>query len=615
MGVFDVLRVIWKSVRPQKWLFFILLVIFVCVEIISAVLVPLYYKEFFDILTGTAERSVAVSALLAVVVTIGLLNALRWCIRRMGDFSITKLETQTMARLRQKSFEYLIQHSYGFFANNFTGSLVQRVSRFARSFERLMDTLVFNLIPLCVTVIAAIVVTWHAEPVLSYIIAGWIALFALCNFVFSRWRIKYSVKVAEADSKTTGTLADIISNQNAVSLFAAFAEERSRFKDVTEAQATITRFTWNLGHTFDAIQALLIFVAEFMLFYWGIFLWGTGAISVGTFVLVQVYVFRLTDKLWDFGRIVRTLHEVFADSKEMVEIMALPHEIQDTPNAVPLSVSKGGIAFNAVVFNFQKTRTVINNVSLKIPGGQKVALVGPSGAGKTTMVKLLLRLHDVTEGAILIDGQDIGRVTLDSLHRSVAMVPQDPILFHRTLLENIRYGRPEASDREVMQAARRAHCDEFIDVLPEGYETYVGERGIKLSGGERQRIAIARAILKNAPILVLDEATSSLDSHSEMLIQDALNTLIEGKTVIVIAHRLSTIRKMDRIIVMDAGSICEDGTHDELLKNEKSLYRKLWELQAGGFVATESSDGEAPELFLDADEETERNDTMGSIEK
>jgi ABC-type multidrug transport system fused ATPase/permease subunit len=227
---------------------------------------------------------------------------------------------------------------------------------------------------------------------------------------------------------------------------------------------------------------------------------------------------------------------------------------------------------------------------LEIPGGQKVALVGPSGAGKTTFVRLLLRLFDVKGGSITVDGQDISDATLDSLHRAIALVPQDPVLFHRTLLENIRYGRSDATDEEVYEAARLAHCDEFIDAFPEKYATYVGERGVKLSGGERQRIAIARAILKDAPILILDEATSSLDSRSEFLIQDALDSLMKGKTAIVIAHRLSTIRKMDRILVIEGGAIKEDGSHDELLKKPESLYRKLWELQAGGFMLDENSE-------------------------
>jgi len=584
VGVFHILSAMWQGLRPQKWTLALGLAAFLIDQTIRATAVPLLYKDFFDELSSPENPETLAPILVGIVITIAGWNFTRLLSRRVGDFSIALIEANTMARLRQGAFDYLIRHSHGFFANNFTGSLVQRVSRFARGLERLIDTLAFNLIPLAVTIIAAVAVTWNEERLLAYVILIWVTLFLVANFFFSVWRVKYNIRVAEADSKTTGTLADILANQNAVALFAAFPGESSRFKDVTNAQAKITKFTWNLGNIFDGVQALLIFAAEFAIFYYGVQLWAAGEVTVGVLVLAQVYVLQLSTQLWDFGRIIRTLYEVFADSKEMVEIMKLPHEVADIPTARTLAVPEGKIEFTDVTFNFEQTRTVLDRMNVTIKGGEKVALVGPSGAGKTTFVRLLLRLFDVTGGHIRIDGQDIREATLETLHKNIAMVPQDPVLFHRTLLENIRYGRPTASDEEVYHAAKLSHCDEFIQALPGKYQTYVGERGVKLSGGERQRIAIARAILKNAPILVLDEATSSLDSHSEFLIQDALDTLMEGKTAIVIAHRLSTIRKMDRILVIDNGVITEDGSHEELLKNEKSLYRKLWELQAGGFI-------------------------------
>lgn len=590
VGVLDILRAMWAGIRPQEWLFFVGVSAFLIDQTLRAAAVPLYYKQLFDTLTAPGENIQSlIPALLGIVLTIAGFNLARLILRRVGDFSVSSLEAQTMARLRQTAFDYLIHHSHGFFGNNFTGSLVQRISRFARGLERLIDTIAFNLIPLFVTIVSAIIVTWNTEKTLSYIIIIWVSVFLVCNLVFSLWRLKYNIKSAEADSKTTGTLADIIANHTEVSLFAAFPFESKNVKKVTRDQANITQFTWNLGNAFDAVQAFLIFLAEFLIFYYGVKLWGQGIVTVGTLVLAQVYVLQLSNQLWDFGRIVRTLYEVFADSKEMVEIMALPHEVKDIQNARTLKVTAGLIEFKDVTFTFEQTRTVLEHVNLSIGGGQKVAFVGPSGAGKTTFVRLLLRLYDVSGGGIFIDGQNTREVTLESLHTNIAMVPQDPILFHRTLLENIRYGRPSATDAEVKEAARLAHCDEFISSFPEGYETYVGERGVKLSGGERQRVAIARAILKNAPILILDEATSSLDSHSELLIQDALENLMKGKTTIVIAHRLSTIRKMDRIIVVDNGAVSEDGSHDELLKNPNSLYRKLWELQAGGFMLEEET--------------------------
>jgi ATP-binding cassette subfamily B protein len=268
----------------------------------------------------------------------------------------------------------------------------------------------------------------------------------------------------------------------------------------------------------------------------------------------------------------------------MVEILHLPHEIKNIKGAQELLVPQGAIEFRDVVFGFSENRQVFKGLNLSIKPGEKVAIIGSSGAGKSTLVKLLLRLHDIQGGEILIDGKNIAKVTQESLRENVSLVPQDPALFHRTLMENIRYGKRDASDAEVLEASKMAHCDVFIQDFPYQYETFVGERGVKLSGGERQRVAIARALLKNAPILVLDEATSSLDSHSESLIQDALHTLMKGKTTIVIAHRLSTIRKMDRIIVLGKEGIVEEGSHDELLTKEGGTYAKLWNLQAGGFV-------------------------------
>lgn len=589
IGILDVLKAFWKALRPQKWAFFFTIFAFLTASIIS-ISIPLAYKKFFDILAINAEKSILVPKLVEIIFLVFVLHAVIWVLMRAAMFTLNNLESRTMARIRQMSFDYMIRHSYAFFANNFTGSLIQRVGRFSRSFERLYDMLVFNVIPLTVNVVGAIIIVYFQEPIISYIILVWILVIFVFNFFFQRWKLQFDVIATTADSTTSAVLSDSISNQNTIMSFSGFHNESVNFRNVTMDQSNKQIYAWNLGIMKDAVQAGLVVLIEFVIFYYAIEFWEKNLLSVGTFVLIQVYLLSLSQRLWDFGRIIRSIYESFADSKEMVEILMTPYGVKDSGNAIEMNVGKGEIEFQNVSFSFNENKTVIDNLNLKINQGEKIALIGPSGAGKSTVVKLLLRMYDVQSGSILIDGQNIANVFQDSLRKNISMVPQDPILFHRTLMENIRYGNPDATDEEVITASKLAHCDEFIKELPQKYETLVGERGIKLSGGERQRVAIARAILKNAPILVLDEATSSLDSNSESLIQDALDKLMHGKTSIVIAHRLSTIRKMDRIIVIDGGKIIEDGSHDELLQNKDSLYKRLWDLQAGGFLVEEAEE-------------------------
>ncbi|HBB44446.1 MAG: ABC transporter related protein [Parcubacteria group bacterium GW2011_GWA1_44_13] len=548
------------------------------------IVTPLYYKKFFDALTSSQSKAELVPQLIHYILVVLALNAAAWVCWRVGSYAIARVEALSMATLRQQAYDRLLYHSYSFFTDNFAGALVQRVGRYARAFERLTDRITWDIIPLIVRISGAVIITAYIFPMLAVIIFAWVVLYMVVNYFYSKWRLKYNLEMVQADSRTTAVLADAITNQNNIDIFSQHSNEQKYFKDVTEDQSKITLRNWTVGQGLDAIQAALIFLIEFAIFYVTIRYWEQGLVTVGTFILVQLYVLGLGRRLWDFGRIIRDFYEGFADAKEMVEIMNLPYEIKDVPTATPLNVSGGEVVFRNVTFAFNQTREVLKNINFTIKAGEKIAIVGPSGAGKTTFVRLLLRFYDVTSGKILIDGQDIRHATLKTLRNNVSLVPQDPLLFHRTIMENIRYGKPSATEAEVVEAARLAHCDEFINVLPNKYETYVGERGIKLSGGERQRVAIARAILKNAPILVLDEATSSLDSHSEALIQDALDTLMKGKTVVVVAHRLSTIRKMDRIIVLKDGTIIEEGTHDALTNQSGSLYSKLWDLQAGGFL-------------------------------
>ncbi|MCX6787176.1 MAG: ABC transporter ATP-binding protein, partial [Candidatus Kaiserbacteria bacterium] len=388
----------------------------------------------------------------------------------------------------------------------------------------------------------------------------------------------------EEDSNITGYLSDAMVNHSTITSFASARYEDSRFATIVARWYTATRRVWNVDVWINSVQGLFAIGIEVTLLAGAVLLWQRGVVTVGDFVLIQVYIIGLMDQIWGIGNNMRQLYDAFADATEMLDILELPQAIQDAPDAKPLRVTEGAISFENVRFEYHDSQAVLKDFTLAVAPHEKVALIGSSGAGKTTIAKLLLRLYEVSGGTISIDGQNIAHVTQESLREAIAFVSQEPILFHRSLMDNIRYGKHDATDEEVIEAAKQAHCYEFISRYTEGFNTMVGERGVKLSGGERQRVAIARAILKNAPILVLDEATSSLDSESERFIQETLARLMEGKTVIAIAHRLSTVMHMDRLIVMEHGSVVLSGTHEELLAQGSNLYKKLWEIQAGGFI-------------------------------
>ena len=575
-----VLKYFWQVVKRYKVSFFSVTIFTILASSLD-VYIPLQFLKLWKVLS-TNDFSLVKDAQY-IVIFILILGFLRWGLRRVIGFCNAYFDANTMAGLREQAFSCMIGHSHSFFANNFGGSLTQKINKYARAFEKLTDKMVSEGLPLVVRSIGTVIAIYTLDHKYAYILSAFCVVFIITALVYTRFKLKYDILAALSDTKTTGAFADSIGNHSSIQLFTGHAYESSRVGEVVQDQKKKTVLNWFLWEGLSSIQSFYSLAIEFIIFWVAIGDWKLGLISVPIIILLQNYLIRLIENLWGFAGIVRTYYDSFSDAQEMALILDKPFEIKDSIET-KLTKVKGEIIFNNVTYVYENNNIkVLDNFSMTISSGHKVAIVGSSGAGKTTFLRLLMRLFNITSGEITIDGVDISKISQENLRESISFVPQDPVLFHRTLMENIRYGRRNASDEEVLNAAHLAHCDDFIDALPNGYDTYVGERGVKLSGGERQRVAIARAILKDAPILILDEATSSLDSHSESLIQDALQKLIKGKTTIVIAHRLSTIRQMDRIIVLEKGKILEDGTHEELSKKENGLYKKLWDLQAGGF--------------------------------
>lgn len=581
------LKIYWRHVRVY-WPYLIFWDLGIMAAIGGDIVSPLVYKRFFDLLAVDPLHASARGTLPQIYHTIFLIAisvAVTWAGWRTILLTANHFENLTMRDLTNDCFAYLQQHSHRFFTDSFAGALVKRVNRFAASFEVIADQCSFSTGQTAIRLVLVTAVVFWRSRQLGWIFFCWIVTFVLFNVFFSRWKLKYDLRRAEMDTKVTAQLADTIANASNLKLFAGIEREIRAFQAVTDEHQRARFKTWTLGLYSDSIQAFSVRALQIIVLIVAVGLWLKRQLTLGDFVLLRSYLDQITFNVTQLGTDIRKMYEAMADANEMTEILLTPHEVVDSPHAKELNAALGVIEFQSVEFAYAGGgRSVLQDFCLTTLPGERVGIVGPSGGGKSTVLKVLVRLYDIQSGAILIDGQDIAQVTQSSLHRNIAFVPQEPILFHRTLMENIRYSRPGASDKEVIEAAKLAHCDEFIRSFPDGYGTMVGERGVKLSGGERQRVAIARAILMDAPILVLDEATSSLDSESEMFIQDSLSRLVTGRTVIAVAHRLSTIHKMDRIVVVKDGQIVEEGRHDLLVKIDNGIYRELWNLQSTGFT-------------------------------
>jgi ATP-binding cassette subfamily B protein len=517
----------------------------------------------------------------AVVVVVGFV--VTW---RVVDFILWRLEAQVQRDMAQRCFGHLIGQSADFHANNFGGSLVSQTNKLLGSYVRIQDTTVFQLVPLTCMVGSIVAIMSVQAPLFAVVLALFSVAFVVTAGFVSRPVRRIGAEHAATDSAQTGNLADAVSNVMAVKAFAREPHERLRYAGATDrtresllrlSRAHIRQMAW-----FGSLTSV-ISIGAFMLATDGVV---SGSAEVGTMFLIVNYTISAVQQLFDFSSSgLRTYNRAFGDASDMLRILDQESEIQDPVEPEVSRIAAGEVRFDRVVFRHVGSRnTLFNGLNLRIEPGERVGLVGHSGAGKTSFTRLLLRFSDLDGGAILLDGQDIARISQADLRASIAYVPQEPLLFHRSISENIAYGQLEADGCEIELAAARANVTQFVEGLPDGFDTLVGERGVKLSGGQRQRIAIARAMLKNAPILLLDEATSALDSESEVLIQDALWTLMDGRTTIVIAHRLSTIQRMDRIIVLDEGRIAETGSHQELLENPDGIYAGFWAHQSGGFL-------------------------------
>ena len=520
------------------------------------------------------------------IIALIAINVFGQAASKLQDFAMYKLQIAASYDLATMSFDALCNQSMSFHSNRFGGTLVSQTTKFMSAYQLLLETVTFPFLPVVCSVIFTCAILAPRVPVYVAILMVLLAVYAGISYYMYKRILHLNEKAASAQNHLSGELSDSVANILAVKTYGREAYERSLFdaanKDVVARDskrmwASLTRGIITACITVVIMSVVTVFIAGGNAWY---------GITPGTLIMMFTYTYTVTNQFNFINNGLQRFNRAFGDASGMTATLDEPRLVADLPDASDLHVREGRIDFENIGFWYTdgavRTR-VFDGLDLHIPAGQRVGLVGASGAGKTTLTKLLLRLSDIQEGRILLDGQDISLCTQQSLRRSIAYVPQESLLFHRSVAENIAYGRPDASMEEIREAARRANALEFIEKLPQGFDTVTGERGVKLSGGQRQRIAIARAMLADCPILVLDEATSALDSESEKMVQDALAKLMRGRTSIVVAHRLSTVASLDRIVVLDDGGIAEDGSHAELIE-AGGAYARLWNRQTGAYL-------------------------------
>jgi ATP-binding cassette subfamily B protein len=549
------------------------------------VLVPVLAGRFIDLLAGSSDRDFGM-AMRSLAQILGLV-AVGHVLRNQNFRIMVGLGTRSMRNIAERAFWRVQRFSTDWHANAFAGATVRKITRGMWAFDNFGDLIVFSLGPTLLVLVGTTILLASRWPILGLACLIGIAVFIGVTLLLSLGWVSPAMRLSNAEDSAIGaTLADSVTCNATVKSFGAEEREQARLHANMDRWYEKTVLGWHRAVKSALLQNMISLALQATVLSLATWLWSTGQASAGDVAYVLTSYMVVHAHLREVGSQVRQLQRSLNDMEDVVQISLQPLGVEDRAGAGELAVSAGGIEFDTVRFRYAgQSAALYEGFSLSIRPGEKIALVGQSGSGKSTFVKLIQRLYDIDGGHICIDGQDIAAVTQESLRRQIALVPQEPILFHRSLADNIAYGRPNATAAEIEAAARKAHAHIFIERLPLGYATLVGERGVKLSGGERQRVALARAILADQPILVLDEATSSLDSVSEALIQDAVETLIRDRTTILIAHRLSTIQRVDRILVFEAGCIVEQGTHAELLERPDGAYRRLYRLQALGLEA------------------------------
>jgi ATP-binding cassette subfamily B protein len=579
----ELLGFIWKFMRPQKWRFASILVQD-CLNCFDSILWPFLLRWVIDIFSqNEVNRDLAWQSLhTPILFGICFVVFIEINSRVMG-FLMAKAVPKLQASIRMAMFDHVQHHSPHYFNERFAGSLANKITDMTTQVEALIQQLYWPLVSSVVSSLVGAIFLWFVHPILSGILITWIVIHLSISLFFSRSCDRYEHKHGEARSTLLGKIVDSLTNNFAVNLFYRFKHEKKSLLPFQEEEEktsiTAKRHVEKMRSITSCFYTIVCFLG---INGFVIHLWLHHKITTGEVAQVFGTMWNIASIMWSVGGTLPAFFQSFGIAKQAYSVMLDPEDMGDKPNAKDLKVSNGEITFENVSFHYGEKK-LFENKQAHIRGGEKVGLVGFTGAGKSTFISLILRFFPVYSGKISIDSQEIANVTLHSLRRQIALIPQDPVLFHRTLRENISYGNPEATEEEIVAAAKQAHCDEFILNIPGGYNAKVGERGTKLSGGEKQRVAIARAILSNAPILILDEATSSLDSVTEKYIQNSLGKLMQNRTTLVIAHRLSTLSRMDRILVFDHGKIVEEGNHSALME-KNGLYARMWNMQVGGFL-------------------------------